>query len=103
MREATLTSSTGVGNAAVVWGSLSQGCLCAEHLKQAGDSAIPQHSSFVQSSDCSLAMQAPLKPNSCISPCCKQSLLHLFPHLFLLLHKLWSQASELKYSGLAKA
>lgn len=55
MREAALTSSTGVGNAAVVWGSLSQGCLCAEHLKQAGDSDISQHSSLVQSSDCSLA------------------------------------------------
>lgn len=67
MREAALTSATGAGNAAVVWGSLSQGCLCAEHLKQAGESDTSQHSSFVQSSDCSLAVQAPPKPNSCIS------------------------------------
>lgn len=46
---------------------------------------------------------SPETPIPAFPPSLKQSLLHLFPHLFLLLHQLWSQASELNYSGLSTA
>lgn len=38
---AAVPQAAGVGNAAVVWGSLSQSCLHAEHLKQARVSHPP--------------------------------------------------------------
>lgn len=38
---AAVPQAGGVGNAAVVWGSLSQSCLHAEHLKQARVSHPP--------------------------------------------------------------